>query len=472
MSKIELAPVLRQSTRTFISEVGKHSPSRDKSGPIILVVIVTESDGNAGNHVSINEHDEHHMVVGEVCGCEVTGEDLFELLQKRGILLNGKSVYKACNGRITSSDPITPTDTFRRRYATATAETEVVIRSASAPVFPDEVVPEPTMSPRDPRLLNQKSLTGESFHNIIEIDSPSCVGYKQQKSTEFAHPKILFRVIIPFISLLCILPGIILLTHGEFWQLGNGTAESWLIWARLPEKDPNDSDFIDAIHVDLKGSFAHCVFSWTASLLCFLGSIVGFLHFRLKGDIVSCAYAVGLFARCMVVTFHTLATSRLIMDELITTKYFHKFTMSMLHAHIEIVQLVVTCVAISYFHKRTQWRLVTRQQVIVGVSILMVTYFAPFIIVITLFTWCGLDIPKAGYNPPLWGLLYRPFESISLVINTCLLVAVIILWRYRKSNYFISGWALHVYMAMFVRMYLIFFCAFLFDTAFNVAHFL
>ena len=71
-------------------------------------------------------------------------------------------------------------------------------------------------------------------------------------------------------------------------------------------------EVVDAIHHTLSGSFTHTILEWSAFCTAIFTVIMSFIHFYLKGDIVTPIIGVALFSSGCMDAFHTLAADRLI----------------------------------------------------------------------------------------------------------------------------------------------------------------
>jgi len=89
-----------------------------------------------------------------------------------------------------------------------------------------------------------------------------------------------------------------------------GTQGPTVDLVELSERSP--AEITDTLFQKLSGSFTHTLLEWSAFCAAVFVGLLSFMHFRLRGDVVTPVIGFALFSAGCVDAFHTLAADRLI----------------------------------------------------------------------------------------------------------------------------------------------------------------
>ena len=252
-----------------------------------------------------------------------------------------------------------------------------------------------------------------------------------------------------------ILPIILNLFGVDFGSRGISFSWSDIEGMAFPEK-------LDAMFFRLSGAFSHTLLEWSAFCAAIFTAILAFIHFRIKGDIVTPIIGMALFwAGCMD-AFHTLAADRLI-EATADNSNLIPFTWAI--CRIFNALIIIGGVSFIYFFKMSSNKKT--------LNFLFVTIISLFFGVTAYGTiqYCATSqvLPETMFPD---ALVTRPWDLISLILFALSAIFILPAFHKRHRNHFSHALLISTVPNIATQLHMAFGSTALFDNHFNIAHFL
>ncbi len=217
---------------------------------------------------------------------------------------------------------------------------------------------------------------------------------------------------------------------------------------------------VDAMFNRLPGAFAHALLEWTAFCAAIFTVLLAFSQFRMTGDITTPIIGMALFCAGCMDAFHTLAAARLI-----TAEASNQDLIPFTWAICRIFNAMIMIIGVSLFlRKDFNFRLA-------GVPFLIGTSVLFMVLAYAIISYCAnsASLPQTQYPD---SLITRPYDVIPLVLFA---FAGLYLYPkfYRKvPSLFAHALIISAIPEVVVELHMAFGSSALFDSHFNIAHFL
>ncbi len=230
--------------------------------------------------------------------------------------------------------------------------------------------------------------------------------------------------------------------------------------------DPNfaaqmaKSELIDAMFNRLTGAFTHALLEWTAFCAALFTVVLAFSHYSITRDITTPIIAIALFCAGCMDAFHSLAAARLI-EGVAENKDLIPFTWAisrLFNALIMIVGVSLFLVKdLSYKHLGNRF--------IISVSIIF------GIISYAIISYCAnsASLPQTQFPN---AFITRPYDVIPLVLFLFAGVYLYPKFYHKIPNLFTHALIISAIPEVVVELHMAFGSSLLFDSHFNIAHFL
>ncbi|MFP4651827.1 MAG: methyl-accepting chemotaxis protein [Phormidium sp.] len=226
----------------------------------------------------------------------------------------------------------------------------------------------------------------------------------------------------------------------------------------------NPTELFEAMHESLEGSFVHTLLEWTAFCVALLIVLLSLMDYSLRGNPITPVLGVALFFSGMMDGFHTLAANRLL-TVVAPTQDLVPFTWAicrLFHALIMIIGVLVLL-------NRTLNQKHTNPRGNLGFILIVSGICGLLAYTLIYFTATQEVLPRTTYPD---ALLTRPWDFVPMLLF--LVAGVWIYPKFYRSNPTPFAYALIISAIPNVatQAYMTFGSTALFDSAFNVAHFL
>lgn len=251
---------------------------------------------------------------------------------------------------------------------------------------------------------------------------------------------------------LCVLPSLLNLLGVDF-----GSASQNLD-ALLPNS--TTSKTIDLMHYSLSGSFTHTILEWSAFSTAIFTVFFSFIHFYLKGDVVTPIISVSLFSAGCMDAFHTLAADRLIQG-VADNNNLIPFTWAI----CRLFNALILLGGISFFlieqpQKRNR-----------GIGFVV---FASLICCLIAFCIVSICAHSATLPPTTFpnSIVTRPWDIAPLILFIFAGLVVFPRFYNKYPTLFSHALVISVIPQVATQIHMVFGSTALFDNHFNIAHFL
>ncbi len=229
-----------------------------------------------------------------------------------------------------------------------------------------------------------------------------------------------------------------------------------------PGMTPNEA--LEAMFAQLVGSFTHTLLEWSACVVALFTVILAFVHFRIKGDVITPIIALALFWAGSMDAFHTLAADRLIEATADNTNLI-PFTWAICRAFNAIIPL--TAFAMIFFARSYPIGSARRSNTYVVAAIGLMLGAAAYGIINYLAT--SATLPQTMFPDRL---VTRPWDVYPLAVYAVSGFLVYPLFTRRIKSHFTYALWLSVIPDTATQLHMAFGSTALFDHHFNIAHFL
>ena len=222
----------------------------------------------------------------------------------------------------------------------------------------------------------------------------------------------------------------------------------------------SDSQLLDATHRSLAGSFTHTILELAAFSTAMLTAIWALAYFHLKKDVATAVIGVALFCAAGMDAFHALAADRLI-EAAADNERFIPFTWAI----CRLFNAVILAAGVGLFlvigqprHKLRVWSVVCISVVFGAISYAVIHLCAT-----------STNLPRTMYPD---SLVKRPWDVLPLILFVSICSIVFLKFHRRAPNVFSHALLLSLVPQVATQLHMAFGSSELFDSHFNVAHFL
>ncbi len=228
---------------------------------------------------------------------------------------------------------------------------------------------------------------------------------------------------------------------------------------------------MDAVHHFLSGSFVHTILEWSAFAAATLTAILAFLHFTLHRDFVAPVIGLVLFYAGCMDAFHTLAADRLI-DAAGNSVDLIPFTWALCRLFSGVILVIGLLLAASaksqLLPKKlrllgTSWIGSSTLVGLVGIGLGMLAYWT--------ILWC-LESERLPQTIFADSWITRPWDVVPLVLFLVLGFWGLPKFYHQNPSYFSLALWVSMIPQVVTQLHMAFGSTALFDTSFNIAHFL
>ncbi len=234
---------------------------------------------------------------------------------------------------------------------------------------------------------------------------------------------------------------------------------------------PNSAKLMDAVHHFLSGSFVHTILEWSAFAAATLTAILAFLHFTLHRDFVAPVMGLVLFYAGCMDAFHTLAADRLI-NAAGNSVDLIPFTWVLCRLFSGVILVIGLGLAATTSSRLLPKKLkfIGRSWIgsstligLIGIGLGCLAYWTILICL------KSENLPQTIF-PEAW--IARPWDVIPLILFLGLgLWGLPKFYRQNPSYFSLALWVSMIPQVV-TQLHMAFGSTMLFDTSFNIAHFL
>ena len=251
----------------------------------------------------------------------------------------------------------------------------------------------------------------------------------------------------------CVFPFVLTLFGVDFSTSGKSLTVTAL-------NSQTGASLADTVHLSLAGSFTHTILEWSAFCTAIFTAILAFVHFSIKRDITTPVIALALmFSGCMD-AFHTLAADRLIAS-VSDTQNFIPFTWAI----CRIFNAMILIVGVLFLSIRGVKEIKADILLIILISIM----FGVVAFIIIHVSATSIDLPQTQFPD---NLITRPYDVVPLLLF--IFAGIYIYPRFYNKNpsLFAHALVISAIPEIAVELHMAFGSTALFDSHFNIAHFL
>lgn len=220
---------------------------------------------------------------------------------------------------------------------------------------------------------------------------------------------------------------------------------------------------VDAMHHMLSGSFTHTILEWSAFMAALFTAILAFTHFHLKKDIVTPIIGVALLFSGMMDAFHTLAADRMI-HSVADARNLIPFTWAMCRLFNALIMIVgVGLFTLPRFSNKMKTERGLGFIVFVSAIFGLVAYGIIHLSAVS------TTLPETMFPD---SLITRPWDIAPLLLY--IFAGVVVYPRFHKMHKSMFSYALLISIIpeIVTQLHMAFGSNALFDSNFNIAHFL
>ncbi len=217
----------------------------------------------------------------------------------------------------------------------------------------------------------------------------------------------------------------------------------------------------DTLHRSLAGSFTHTILQWSAFCTAVFTVILAFAHFAIKRDAATPVIAMALFCAGCMDAFRTLTANRMI-ETVADNADLIPFTWAL--SRIFGAVIIMAGVGLTALRKRDARN--TADVPFVAAACLT---FAALAFALLQYCATGAWLPRTQFPE---SLINRPYDLIPLTLYLFAFAFVLRPFHARERSIFSHALIITLIPEMAAQLYVVFGSRALFDSAFNIAHFL
>lgn len=253
---------------------------------------------------------------------------------------------------------------------------------------------------------------------------------------------------------ICLLPFILIMSGVDFGTHAVCPVADEFVGLRQPAR-------IDVMHHTLAGSFVHTILEWSAFCVAIFTVSLSFVHYKLRGDIATPIIGVAFFTAGCMDAFHTLAADRLI-DSVAENRNLIPFTWAI----CRIFNVLITASGVGFFLLfRNRIKAGSGFGVVIGISLL----FGCIAYAIIHICATSAGLPQTMFPD---AVVTRPYDIAPLILFAAAGGALFMRFYRIKPSLFSCSIVISVIPHTATQAYMAFGSTELFDSYFNVAHFL
>ena len=216
----------------------------------------------------------------------------------------------------------------------------------------------------------------------------------------------------------------------------------------------------DDMFYQLSGGFTHALLEWTAFSAAIFVVLLAFCHYSITNDITTPVIGVALFCAGAMDAFHTLAATRLI-SAVAENKDLIPFT----RALSRVFNAVIMIAGVGIFLSGKKINVNNGFKFIIMTSLI----FASIGYLLIYFSATSYNLPQTQFPD---AIIRRPYDIIPLILFLIAGLVIYPLFAKRYPSIFATALLLSALPEVAVEMHMAFGSQRLFDSDFNVAHFL
>ncbi|NQZ09160.1 MAG: hypothetical protein HRT35_18540 [Algicola sp.] len=216
----------------------------------------------------------------------------------------------------------------------------------------------------------------------------------------------------------------------------------------------------DDMFYKLSGGFTHALLEWTAFSAAIFVVLLAFCHYSITNDITTPVIGVALFCAGAMDAFHTLAATRLI-SAVAENKDLIPFTWAL----SRVFNAVIMIAGVGIFLSGKKINVNNGFKFIIMTSLI----FASIGYLLIYFSATSYNLPQTQFPD---AIIRRPYDIIPLILFLIAGLIIYPLFAKRYPSIFATALLLSALPEVAVEMHMAFGSQRLFDSDFNVAHFL
>ena len=260
------------------------------------------------------------------------------------------------------------------------------------------------------------------------------------------------RAIVIAVIIICIVPFILQLFGGDF---GNTPPVSFS--SQTASLTPIT---VDNMFYQLSGGFTHALLEWTAFSVAIFVVLLALSHYSITNDITTPVIGVALFCAGCMDAFHTLAATRLV-TAVAENKDLIPFTWAISRVFNAII--MIAGVGIFLSGRKIPANQGMRFIIIISIVFAIVGYLLIY------FAATSHNLPQTQFPD---AIISRPYDVIPLVLFMFAGLVIYPLFAKKYPSVFASALLLSALPYVVVELHMVFGSHRLFDSDFNIAHFL
>ncbi len=255
------------------------------------------------------------------------------------------------------------------------------------------------------------------------------------------------------IMLLCVIPYLLTLLGVDFGSTHSTIDHRWA-------SDAKHHEIVDAHFHALSGAFTHTLFEWTAFCVAGFVVVLALSHYKITKDITTPVIGVALFMAGCMDAFHTLAADRLI-TAVADNRDLIPFTWAISRSFNALIMIV----GVGVLLMRDDKKKIQDFSFVITVSL----FFAVIAYTIITVAASTKNLPATTYPD---SFLTRPFDAIPLILFVIAGFFIYPRLYKRYPSLFAHGLILSAIPEVFTQLHMTFGSKALFDSHFNIGHFL
>lgn len=258
------------------------------------------------------------------------------------------------------------------------------------------------------------------------------------------------RSIVIAVFIVCLLPFLL-----QFFGIDFGNAQAPILNTEITTQISTDEMFYR-----LSGGFTHALLEWTAFSAAIFVVLLAFCHYSITNDITTPVIGVALFCAGCMDAFHTLAATRLVSAVAENTDLI-PFTWALSRVFNAIIMIIGVGIFLS--GRKIPVDKGMRFIVLISLVFVVIGYLLIY------FSATSHNLPQTQFPE---AIIRRPYDIIPLVLFISAALFVYPLFAKRYPSIFATALLLSALPEVAVEIHMAFGSQRLFDSDFNIAHFL
>jgi len=259
------------------------------------------------------------------------------------------------------------------------------------------------------------------------------------------------RAIVIAVVAICVIPFILQLFGADFGNALHAAATNQLSVTQVTADD---------MFYRLSGGFTHALLEWTAFSAAIFVVLLAFCHYSITNDITTPVIGVALFCAGAMDAFHTLAATRLISAVAENTDLI-PFTWAL----SRVFNAVIIIAGVGIFLSGKKINPNNGFKFIIMISLI----FASIGYLLIYFSATSYNLPQTQFPD---AIIRRPYDIVPLILFLFAGLVIYPLFAKRYPSIFATALLLSALPEVAVELHMAFGSQRLFDSDFNIAHFL